>query len=267
MNDGALAVSKCNLANTLGGSLSGSFRLRPVDGGGDLLLDIQGTGLTMGLPAESPEELAALPKYDLDTVLAGKGRTARELAGSLGGYVRLTSGEGRIRSSAMRYFTGDFLSEVLNAVNPFTKTNNYTSVKCTAVLLAANDGVMSGKPAGVFQTDRIQIFAGTTIDLKTEKLDADIRTVPQKGLGIGFSDLVNPYPRVSGTLASPSLILDPKGALIEGGAAVATGGISFLAMRFKDRFLTAKDQCGKAIEESNAEFMALREKYRPGTSK
>ena len=204
MNDGALPVSKCNLANTLGGSLSGSFRLRPVDGGGDLLLDIQGTGLTMGLPAESPEELAALPKYDLDTVLAGKGRTARELAGSRGGYVRLTSGEGRIRSSGMRYFTGDFLSEVLNAVNPFTKTDNYTSVKCTAVLLAANDGVMSGKPAGVFQTDRIQIFAGTTIDLKTEKLDADIRTVPQKGLGIGFSDLVNPYTRVSGTLASPS---------------------------------------------------------------
>ncbi len=267
LHDGALLVTKFNFANTVGGSLSGAFSLRPVDGGGDLLLDVQGAGLTMGLPAESPEDLAALPTFDLDTVLAGKGRTIRELAGSLGGYVRLTSGEGRIHSSAMRYFTSDFLSEVLTTVNPFTKTDPYNSVKCTAILLAANDGVISGKPAAVMQTDRIQIFASATIDLKTEKLDADIKTVPQKGLGMSFSDLINPYTKLSGTLASPLLILDPKSALIEGGAAVATGGISFVAMRFKDRFLTAKDQCGKAIEESNAEFTAQREKYRPGSSK
>ena len=265
LHDGALVVSKFNLANTLGGSLSGAFRLQPAEGAGDLLLDIQGAGLTMGLPAETPEELAALPKFDVDTVLAGKGRTVRELAGSLGGFVRLTGGEGRIRSSAMRYFTSDFLFEVLNTVNPFAETATYDSVKCTAIMLAANDGVVFGKPAAVMQTENVQIFANTTIDLKTEKLNADIKTVPQKGLGMSISDLVNPYTKVSGTLASPSLILDPTGVLIEGGTAVATAGISILASRFKDRFLTAKDQCGKAIEESNADFAALREKYRPGT--
>jgi uncharacterized protein involved in outer membrane biogenesis len=267
LHDGALVVSRFNFATPLGGSLSGGFRLLPIDGGGDLLLDIQGTGLTMGLLAESPEELAALPKFDLDTVLAGKGRTVRELAGSLGGYLRLLGSEGRVRSSAMTYITGDFLSEVLSAVNPFTKTDTHNSVQCTAVLLAANDGVISGKPAAVMQTDKIQIFARATIDLKTEKLDADIKTVPQKGLGLSFTDLVNPYTKLSGTLARPSLTLDPQGALIEGSAAVATAGLSFLAMRFKDRYLTSKDQCGKAVTEANANFTALREKYRPGTSK
>ncbi|MDH5499958.1 MAG: AsmA family protein [Gammaproteobacteria bacterium] len=267
VHDGVLLVSKFSLANTVGGSLSGALRLRPLDGGGDLLLDVQGAGLTMALPAETPEELAALPKFDLDTVLAGKGRTVRELAGSLGGYVRLTGGEGQIRASAMRFLANDFLFELMNTLNPFTKSDTHTAVKCTAALLAANDGVISGKPAAVLQTDRIQIFASTTIDLKTEKLDADIKTVPQKGLGVSFTDLVNPYTKLSGTLANPLLILDPKGALVEGGAAIATGGISFLAMRFKDRFLSAKDQCGKAVEDANADFAALREKYRPGSSK
>jgi len=87
-----------------------------------------------------------------------------------------------------------------------------------------------------------------------------------KGLGLSFSDLVNPFIKLGGTLARPTLALDPEGALLEGGAAVATAGISFLAKRFNERFLKAKDQCAKAIEDSNADFLAQREKYRPGTS-
>ena len=56
-----------------------------------------------------------------------------------------------------------------------------------------------------------------------------ISTVPQKGLGLSVTDLVNPYVKLSGTLAKPSLTLDPEGVLLEGGTAVATAGISILA--------------------------------------
>jgi hypothetical protein len=88
--------------------------------------------------------------------------------------------------------------------------------------------------------------------------------VPTKGLGISFSDLINPYTMISGTLTNPSLTLDPEGVLVEGGAAVATGGISIVARRFKDRFLSAKDACGKAVAEVDEKFRALKESYYPG---
>jgi len=101
------------------------------------------------------------------------------------------------------------------------------------------------------------------VDLKTEKLNATIRTVPTKGLGLSFSDLINPYTMISGTLASPRLTLDPEGALIEGGAAVATGGLSFLAKRFKDRFLSEKDACGAAVNEVGPAFQAVKATYFP----
>jgi hypothetical protein len=58
-------------------------------------------------------------------------------------------------------------------------------------------------------------------------------------------------------------VLDPKGALIQGGAAVATAGLSILAKSIKDRFLSPKDQCGKAVEEAAGDFEQLRKKYRP----
>jgi hypothetical protein len=48
------------------------------------------------------------------------------------------------------------------------------------------------------------------------------------------------------------LELDPESILIEGGVAVATAGLSILAKGFKDRFLSEKDPCGKAVTEFDA---------------
>ena len=266
VDNGALLVPKFSLENSVGGTVSGGFALKSVDTFAELLLDIQGSALHLGLPAETPDELASLPRFDVDTVLAGRGKTYSELAGSLGGYMRIVGGEGKIRSSALSHFAGDFLLEVIDAVNPFVQSDPYTKLKCAAALGIVRDGVVSGKPFLVAETDKIRVFSEASVDLKSEKISANIRTVPMKGLGLSFSGLVNPFIKVNGTLLRPTLALDPESALLEGGAAVATGGLSFLAKQFKDRFLTSKDQCGKAIEEANSDFLAQREKYRPGTS-
>jgi hypothetical protein len=82
--------------------------------------------------------------------------------------------------------------------------------------------------------------------------------LPRKGLGISLSNLVNPYIKVTGTLAKPSLVLDPESVLIEGGVAVATAGISILAKSFKDRFLSDKDPCGTALKNADERIEALK---------
>ncbi len=75
--------------------------------------------------------------------------------------------------------------------------------------------------------------------------------------------LINPYTMIGGTLASPSLTLDPEGALIEGGAAVATAGLSIIAKRLNDRFFKAKDACGKAVADADPDFQAIKKFYYP----
>ena len=75
---------------------------------------------------------------------------------------------------------------------------------------------------------------------------------PQKGLGLSISGLVNPYIKLTGTLGNPALVVDPESILVEGSVAVATAGISILAKSFKDRFLSGKDPCGKALAEAEA---------------
>ncbi|NCF15680.1 MAG: AsmA family protein [Gammaproteobacteria bacterium] len=264
--DGTLSVEQFGVRNNLGGSLRGNFVLRPAGDAASLILDVVGSKLILGMPATTAEELAALPRYELDTILLGRGATVRELAASLSGYLRLVGGEGRLKASALRFFTSDFLSEVLTTVNPFAKTDPYTNFQCAVILVQAENGKAAGAPILVAQTDRLRILASAVIDLDTEQFDATINTVPQKGLGFSVSDLVNPFIKISGTFAKPTLSLNPEGALIEGGAAVATAGISILAKRFKERFLDDKDACGKALKEAEPVFTELREKYRPATT-
>jgi hypothetical protein len=261
--DGALAVERFALSNNVGGSLGGTFTLRPLGDAAALSLDVAGSDLILGLAADTAEELASLPRYELDTILQGRGATVREMAASLSGYLRLVGGEGRVRTTALRFFTGDFLSEVLNAVNPFAKSDPDTNIKCAVLLAEVDNGQAAGDPILVAQTDRLRILADAEANLATEEFSASIRTVPQKGLGLSVGDLVNPYIKLGGTFADPILTIDPEGVLIEGGTAVATGGISILAKRFKERFLDDKDACGKALSDAAPRFDELREQYRP----
>ena len=113
----------------------------------------------------------------------------------------------------------------------------------------------------VVQSERLNILASASIDLSTEGLDAEINTIPQKGLGFSLSTLVNPYVRVIGTLAAPKLSLNKESALIEGGAAVATGGLSILALGLKNRFLSDKNPCKTAVSKSADKFTELQAKH------
>lgn len=262
--DGAnLLVKKFTFSSSYDESLAGTIEIRPSKSGAEILLAAQGAGFVPVFPKSTKEDLSASPRLDLDTVLHGSGATLRELAGTLDGYAHVHAGSGKFRQTALKFFTNDFLSTVLNTVNPFAKIDPYTNVICSEVLLQVNDGVISGHPAYVSQTDRLNVFAAANVDLKTEKLNVDVNTVAQKGLGLSFSDLINPYTNIAGTLARPTLTLDPQGAVIEGGVAVATAGISILAKRFAERYLSAADACGKAASEAEPAFQAIRNSYFP----
>ena len=257
VSNGALKIQQMTYASRRGGYLTLSSDLIPNESGGaDFRLSVDGKDLVLGTRAKTEEELQQLPLLELRAELTANGETVRELAGSMDGYVRLVGGAGRVPSGSLSFFTQDFATEVINAINPFTKSEPFTRVDCAVILLHFDEGVVEGQPAFVQQTDKLRIFANTRIDLKTEKIDADFKMTPRKGLGISLSGLVNPYIKLTGTLGKPSLVIDPGSVLIEGGVAVATAGLSILAKSFKDRFLSEKDPCGKALAESDEKYEA-----------
>jgi len=156
----------------------------------------------------------------------------------------LPGGSGRLA----RLLFGSFGTELLQAINPLAESSRKTNLNCAVLMLMVDGGVVTGNPALVMQTDMLNIFGKGKINLVTEALDFDFNTQQRKGIGLSLGDLINPYTKVGGTLASPMIALDSTGALVEGGAAFATGGLTVIAKALRNRFLSNRDPCGKALE-------------------
>jgi hypothetical protein len=167
------------------------------------------------------------------------------------GKLRITGTGGQLSNNALSRFSGDFLVELLTALNPFVKRQPYTDLVCQTFLLRAAGGTMRTDPALVMRTKEIDMISEGSVDLRTEKIDFNFKTAARKGIGLSAGEIINPYIKVSGTLASPTITLDPKGTLVSGGAAVATGGLSILAVAAWDRVFREKDPCTAALREAD----------------
>jgi len=120
-------------------------------------------------------------------------------------------------------------------------------------MLAASDGIVTTAPRLMMRSRKIELMSRGTIDLTTENINFTINTRTRKGIGISASELINPYIRVAGTLGSPTLTLDRRGAAISGGAAVVTGGLSILAQAAWNRTAQAMNPCGKALQQARSD--------------
>ena len=242
-----LDLTTFSLRGNKGGRLTGRASL---DGSGvpQLSLDLDAKDLRLGLAAAPDQDPSTYPATDIRLSLQGTGMTRRELASGLDGEFRLYSGPGQVASSSVTLLFSDFLAELLQTLNPFSKKSAYTQMECTVAAVDIVDGQAAVGPV-VAQTKEITILSQGSIDLRTEQIDLSFNTKARTGLGITTGVLINPLIKVGGRLARPAIELDPARAVVSGGTAVATAGLSLLAKGFSDRFLSSKDPCGDARED------------------
>ncbi len=249
--NGSLTLDTLEMAAPPDGRLrmSGSIDPRPV--GAAVQLSASGTRVRLARPDDTSAAGEARPRADLELELAGTGTTWRELAQSLEGKFRLTAGAGNIPASSMDALFGRFWQDLVAGVVPGVTPRDSTRVRCLAAYTVIHDGVVQTAPALVMQTDNVNVIARGRVDLRTEHLEFYRSTVPRRGRAeVTMAEIVNPYMKATGTLASPGLGVDPKGVLFYGGAAAATAGISILAKGAWDRMFRADDPCTVVAAEA-----------------
>jgi uncharacterized protein involved in outer membrane biogenesis len=255
LQDGQLRVERFELSGERGGTLAGKVDVLPVADGADVNLVLDGDYVAVGFTPTSPDAVDQLPSYDIQVKLAGRGATIRDVAATLDGTVRMLGGSGKVKGiPALNLIMGDMFFEVVDTVNPFTRKQGYTQIQCFAVLLRSVDGRVDGVPAVVLQTDKLNIISTAYVDLGTEAIDVRFEVAPRKGLGIGMTDLVTPYTKISGTMAKPNLAFDAEEAVKRGTVTAATLGTSWLAKKVKGRFFSPKDPCGVAAGKADEEM-------------
>jgi len=200
-------------------------------------------GLTRGKEVGADE----VPPLSMTLELHTTGASPRQMASTANGRILITSGPGKTSNSVMKMFSNDIINQLLSALNPFAKTDNFSKWDCSAVSVAIVDGSAEIKTLLV-QGDKVMVVGGGGIDLKTEELDIEFHTMPREGVGISAGMFVSPFIKAKGTLAQPAIGLNKKGTLLTGGAAIATGGLSFLIQSLFNRASAEGDQCEKVMQ-------------------
>jgi hypothetical protein len=244
LRDGALEISKLSL-NARSGRYDVRGRLAPANGVGELSLEWRGQDMVIwALTATTPDKAMV---GDIGLRLESTGTDLRALAANANGTLFVDTLGGQIVNN--RFFQliyGDAFNEIIGVINPFQKGSPYTDFSCIVMPLQITDGRVQSPASMLVRTDKLNIFVKPDIDLKTEQIDIDVRTTPRKGMTISAGELLNPYIKIVGTMAKPTLAVDQQGVLVTGGAAVATGGLSILAKAAWDRMSRSKDPCGDA---------------------
>ena len=253
-----IRVTSASAENQRGGVAQLTGTLIPnAEGVSELSMLLEGTDLTLGIPKAPGEDIAALPTYDIRLKLDGEGQTMRELAASLDGYINMTMSDGIVLNAGLDRVTNSFLQELTKALDPLREQEESTKINCAAAFSVLSQGRLYGKPAVVVDTPNVKVLADATANLASEKIKVQFKTVPQKGLGLSMSSIVNPYVEVTGTLAQPRLTLNPENTVVGGTLAVITGGISILVRNVLDRLSTSGNVCADRLRNANEEMAQM----------
>lgn len=246
LQDGTLEADN-RFTDEFGGSFENNVTLIAGGTAADLEVDLNADGLrlvTLAGPGISEEDI---PATGAELKLAASGGTPRALASSVNGRVLFMQGPGLINNNILGKISGDILSQLFSALNPLAKDEEFSNWECSLFGIDFESGLGTIEPF-LLQGEKIMVVGGGKIDLNTEKLDIEFNTKPREGVGVSADMFVTPFVALSGTLASPRVGLNEKGLLLSGGAAVLTGGMSFLYQGLADRATGQVDQCEKAFE-------------------
>jgi uncharacterized protein involved in outer membrane biogenesis len=254
LTDHQLSLDPFELSDARGSKVSGQFLLDAMVALPTMTLKLNGANLRIGLAAAKGQDLSTYPPAEVQASLQGSGRTWHELASSVNGSVRFYQGAGLVETAAFDAFYSDFLTRLFSGLIPANKNSAYTKFDCGMFAADVVAGRVKAEPV-IIQTEHVTLLSAGTINLETEQIDFGFQTKPRTGLGINAGTVINQFIKVGGTLKHPVTEFNPAGAVIGGGTAAATLGLSYVAKSFFDRFLSSRDPCGdarKRLEKADA---------------
>jgi uncharacterized protein involved in outer membrane biogenesis len=252
LENGALTIDRAGGTGQNGGHATSSLSLRPDPDGYRLHTEgrFEGGRLELSKTGQSPE---LAPPLDVEYELEAAGRSLHDLAASADGRILVLLGPGRIPSSLTDVMTSGILIALLDALNPFRKSAPYTALECGVAAAGIDDGKMVVRPIAA-RTDKMTILGNGKLDLDTEDVDLAWTIKPRRGVGITGGSIANPYIKLGGTLANPSLDLKPLEAAASTGAAVATAGLTLLLRGIYDRITAEKKVCVDALAKARKQI-------------
>lgn len=228
--------------------LSGRLAVQNTSIGVRVTADIAGASIGLSdvlAIVGSPTEMEGAPTQ-IDIALKSTGHSPRELLGGLNGDAKVIVGGGQFPSNKV-----DFGARLLTRLLGMTQSSEErrAELMCGAVYLPIRNGTVTLDRNAALHTSNVVIVASGVVDLTSEVMEMFVYTRATEGLGLEAGRLTNMF-KIQGTLAKPSVSVNPKGVVRGGlslGAAAVTGGASLLFEGLAEKAAADPDPCGAAL--------------------
>ena len=267
--DGFLNVERLR-CSVYGGELDGRLSVMPQNGDVTIRLDaaISGSDAAPVMTMMKKRELVK-GRFDARADIETTGNSWASMMAHVTGKALVVMEEGRINTDYLEMVGTEIGTTLLNLINPFQKDVDHSAVNCFVSGLEMDEGA-ADIYALAFDTDQVSVIGRGSIDLGSEKLDISLSPSLKRGIGIdgiakvGFSigELSKSF-KIGGTLAEPTMVLDPEGTLITIGKAVGgmllfgPAGIAAALLSFS---VGDEQPCKKIAKAAKASFDATAEK-------
>jgi len=183
-------------------------------------------------------------------VIKGSGESIASILSNANGGGLLYFEDMFIKNGTLDLFASDLLKKTLNAINPFKKKEKDTEINCAGFAFNIKDGLFT-TPHGVAAEAKDYSMTGNgQVNFATEAIDLEFKTKVKKLLAINPLEKLTGLVKVKGNLSTPEVTLNPKGIFEIGvsvGAALATGGLSWLAQDQFEKMKAKSKLCAQAM--------------------
>jgi hypothetical protein len=226
LEDGTLDLKPFK-GNLGGGAFDARVNVAAQDRGMGLQAVVKVNGLDLGRITKDLQITKKLTgQLNLDLDVRGTGGSVAELMAGLSGKTFVVGSNIQFDNKYVELLGADISGSVFRLLNPFSREEKSTDITCLVSGFDIRNG-MAQSTALVVDTKRMSVVGEGKINLKTEQLDVSLKPSPKEGAGIsglgkiGLSagELAKSF-KLAGTLAKPSLAIDPTQTALTIGKAV-----------------------------------------------
>ncbi len=179
--------------------------------------------------------LASGGNTELQINLSGQGKTYRELVAGLTGQSIAIVDKSKIESKDLEVLSSNIITQIAEVLKVDLASHKNINLNCAVIRGDFNNGIIKFPQGVAIDSNELNIVSSGNLNLKNDKIDLSLNAYKKSLSDVGIVQALSNLIQIKGSIQSPSLTVDTKGAIKTVAGALLGGPIGVGAQMILDK--------------------------------